>query len=383
MRVTLYGGFAEKGRTCVGVESGGCRLLLDAGIKTSARGTADYYPAITDDALRAIDALIVTHAHEDHVGALGWCLAHGLRGRIYMTDETRRESAICLADYAEPAHRSLALAAPVASLRVGDGALQLAGLRIGTGRSGHVAGGVWCAIDDGMTRIVYCGDIAPSSPVFAMDAVPRCAALVIDASYGDDTTGAAARASEIAAWIAARPQGCVLATPLYGRSAELLAIVPGRIALAPGMRDALLAQIACAQWLVAGIAETLIARLEAAEDWRAGAPLPQAALLCHDGMGISGSSPAILAQACAQSHPALFTGHLPGGSPGERMVAEGRAAWIRLPTHPTLPENAAVVASSAPGVVIGHSCEPSALEALAQHLPRVRAKLATGDSLDV
>jgi predicted metal-dependent RNase len=80
MRLDLYGGFGEKGRTCVGVESGGVRVLLDAGVKTSARGTADYYPAIAPGELRDIDAIVLTHAHEDHIGALGWCLAHGFRG---------------------------------------------------------------------------------------------------------------------------------------------------------------------------------------------------------------------------------------------------------------------------------------------------------------
>ena len=46
MRLVLHGGFGEKGRTCMGVESDGYRLLLDAGVKTSARGSDDYYPAI-------------------------------------------------------------------------------------------------------------------------------------------------------------------------------------------------------------------------------------------------------------------------------------------------------------------------------------------------
>ena len=84
MRLVLYGGFAEKGRTCLGIESGGYRLLLDAGVKTSARGR-DYYPVISPAALRATDAIVLTHAHEDHLGALGWCIAEGFRGRIFMT----------------------------------------------------------------------------------------------------------------------------------------------------------------------------------------------------------------------------------------------------------------------------------------------------------
>ena len=53
MRIALYGGFAEKGRTCVGVERAGYRVLLDAGVMTSARARTDYYPAIGGDNLRA------------------------------------------------------------------------------------------------------------------------------------------------------------------------------------------------------------------------------------------------------------------------------------------------------------------------------------------
>ena len=52
MRVDLYGGFGEKGRTCLGVSADGYRLLLDAGVKTSARGTRGYYPALTHERSR-------------------------------------------------------------------------------------------------------------------------------------------------------------------------------------------------------------------------------------------------------------------------------------------------------------------------------------------
>jgi uncharacterized protein len=383
MLVKLYGGFGEKGRTCIGVESDGYRLLLDAGIKTSARGTRDYYPAIDGSELRSLDAMLITHAHEDHVGALGWCIASGFSGRLLMTPETARESESCLAGYAEPAHCARMRGASIESLGVGDDVLTLGPFRISTGRSGHVAGGVWCRVDDGRTKLLYCGDVAPGSPVFAMDAPTRCDALLIDASYGDDATNARARAAEIAAWIEARRQGCVLPTPLYGRSAELLAIVPGPLATAPGMREALLAQIACAEWLADDIATRLAARLATASDWQAGDALPRAALLCHDGMGISGASAHILQQARATGHPTLFTGHLPADSPGERMVDDGIAGWIRLPTHPTLPENVALVATCRAATLLGHSCELPALVRLAQRLPQLRVDLVTGDSIQL
>ncbi len=383
MRLELHGGFGEKGRTCLAVESDGYRLMLDAGVKVSARGGDDYYPSIGDAALKATDAIVITHGHEDHVAAMGWLIARGFSGRIFMTPETLSEAALSLASYASAEHLALFRSATVELLPMGMTALRLGPLRISTGRSGHVAGGVWCRIDDGRVTVDYCGDVVPASPVFAMDPLPRCHAIVIDASYGDDDVSARSRTAQIDAWIAARPQGCVLPTTLYGRSAELLAIVPGPLALAPGMRDALRVQVEGRRWLVDGAASGLETRLDAAVDWHDDAVLPRAALLCHDAMGVSGPSRDILARAAARRWPTLFTGHLPATSPGERMVAENQATWIRLPTHPTLTENLDIAAASGASTVIGHSCDAAQLARLKLRLPRLRTELATGDRVDL
>ena len=382
MRLFLHGGFAEKGRTCIGVESEGYRLLLDAGVKTSARGR-DYYPAIGEAELRATDAIVITHAHEDHLAALGWCIAGGFAGRIFATPESQREMAGCLSGYAEPNHHALVRKANIECLPVGEHALQLGPLRISTGRSGHVVGGLWCLLDDGRKRFLYCGDVVPASPILVMDPLPECEAIAIDASYSDDAVPASERAGEIAEWIAARPSGCILPTPLFGRSLDLLAIVPGSVTLAPGMREALRAQIEDGDWLAEGAAHRLAARLNSAGDWQEGRALPHTALICHDGMGMAGPSQSILAIARSTSHPTLFTGHLPTGSPGERMLAEGRGDWIRLPTHPTRDENLALVAGSGATTVLGHSCDRESLMRLAHPMPSLRSDLATGDSIDL
>ena len=383
MRIVLHGGFGEKGRTSIGIETGGYRLLLDAGVNTSVRGSDDYYPRITRAQLESTDAIVVTHAHEDHVAALGWCLAGGFRGRIFMTAQTRRDAASVLEGYAEPAHRRLVDAASIERLPLGVNALELGPLSIATGRSGHVAGGVWCALHDGRTRFVFCGDVLPSSAVFTMDALPACDAMAIDASYGEDTIRGDERARQIRAWVAKHEGGCALPTPLYGRSAELLAIVEGPLALAPGMREALATQIDETDWLIPGIARRLAARLDAAADWREDERLPRAALLCHDGMGMAGPAKSILPLARSTRHPTLITGHLPEGTFGQRMVAEGFADWIRLPTHPTLDENVAMARAGDPSTLIGHSCDHRALSDLARHLPRLRSDLSTGDVLEI
>ena len=383
MRLHLHGGFGEKGRTSFSVESAGYRLLVDAGVKTSAHHSADYYPAISPKDLRAIDAIIITHAHEDHIAALGWCIAGGFRGRILMTAETRRDGERYLADYATHAELELVRQAAVEPLSLGADVLALGPLRISTGRSGHMAGSVWCNFDDGRVRLTYCGDMVTASGVFAMDPLPRSDAMIIDTSYGDDDASATERARQVAAWVAARPQGSVLPTPLYGRSAELLATVDGPVALAPGMRDALRTQIEGHAWLAPHAGPTLVQRLAASADWDPDQPLPRAALLCHDGMGISGPSREILARASHVGHPTLFTGHVPANSPGEQMMTQGRASWIRLPTHPTCGENRRLVAASGAERVIGHSCERSVLERLKVQIPQLNATLATGDCVEL
>jgi phosphoribosyl 1,2-cyclic phosphodiesterase len=382
MRIDLLGGFGEKGRTCIGVRRPSGRVLFDLGIKVGASG-AQYHPAL-EGPVDDIEAVLISHAHEDHVGALPWLLARGFRGRILMTAETKAEAPATLTGYAEPGDlaRHPFPAEAVELFEPGD-TLEVGGLAVATGRSGHVVGGVWFAIDDGRSRLVYSADVVPESTVFVMDPMPSCDLLVFDASYGADPVSGAERAGAIAAWIAARPQGCLLPTPLSGRSLELMAALAIPFAVHAGMRSALAAQIEAGAALRPGVAETLRRRLAAASDWQDGDPLPSCPLLCDDGMGKAGPSARLLPLAEAKNYPVLLSGHLPAGSPGERLHAAGRADWIRMPTHPTLAGNVAIWESAGRPAAIGHSCPPADLDALKPHIPTLRAECRTGDSVTV
>lgn len=379
MRIDLCGGFGEKGRTSVAISGGGRRILLDAGIKVGASG-AEYYPAIpggVDD----IAAVLISHAHEDHVGALSWLLAQGYRGRILMTAETREEAPATLAAYADPDDfRRFPLPEDRIELFEPGDSLIIGGLTIATGRSGHVVGGVWFAVDDGSRKAVYSADVVPDSSVFVMDAMPACDLLVFDASYGADPVGGAARAQAIAEWVAARPGGCLLPTPLSGRSLELMAILDGPFAIHAGMRASLAAQIEARAALYPAVVPRLRRRLAEAMDWHDGDALPVFPLLADDGMGKAGPSAALLPLAAATGYPVLLTGHLPAGSPGEALQASGRADWIRMPTHPTLSGNLAIWEGAGRPTAFGHSCPPDMLAELVPHMPSLRVDLRTGDS---
>lgn len=381
MRVTLLGGFGEKGRTSIAVDAEATRVVFDVGIKVGAVG-ADYYPVFPD--ARSIKAVFVSHAHEDHVGGLCRLLALGYAGPIYMTAETLQEAPATLLAYgaADEVARWPLPAERVRLFRPGD-TVAVGRLRIATGRSGHVAGGAWFHVADGTGSVAYAGDVVPDSAVFRMDPIPPADLVVLDASYGADPIASAERARSIAAWVAARPGGALLPTPLSGRSLELLAAIEGPVAVHAGMRPALAAQVAAGELLVPGAAELVGRRLARAVDWHDGDALPALPLLCDDGMGTAGPSAKLIPRARAAGHPILLTGHLPAGSPGAQALAEGAATWIRMPTHPTLPGNAAIWEQAGRPAALGHSCPPSDLEALGQAIPGLMPRWRTGDSFEL
>jgi phosphoribosyl 1,2-cyclic phosphodiesterase len=378
----LQGGFGEKGRTSVLVDDGDTRLMLDVGIKVGA-AKGSYHPVLARPAAE-IDALFVTHAHEDHIGALCWLVAQGFVGPVFLTKTTQDEMMATLAQYAQAAH--LATFNPAqARFEVfcpGD-QLSIGAHHVTTGHSGHVAGGVWFGVQSGAKRMVYCGDVVPDSAVLPMTTLPECDVMILDCSYGDDRVPVAQRARSILDWVARHAQGCVLPTPLSGRSLELLAILPGEIAIAQDMYAPLCAQLDDETMLRPGTAGRLRARLGTTLRWVPGDALLPCPLLVHDGMGVSGPAASALAQAEDGGHPVLLTGHLPDGSPGLRMRDAGRADWLRLPTHPTLDQNTAIWETTGRPRLLGHSCDASALLALQGSLSALDISARTGQSITV
>ena len=255
-RLHLQGGFGEKGRTSVLVDDGESRVMLDAGIKVGAPPD-EYHPQLAHPASE-IDALFTTHAHEDHIGALCWLIGQGFHGPVFMTRATRSEMEATLDQYA---HVFDLATYPVSNVTIevfepGD-ELSLARQRITTGHTGHVAGGVWFAVQSGGKRTLYCGDVVPESAVFPMSAMPEGDMMLLDCSYGDDCTHASESAERIVEWVAVRPMGSVLPTPLSGRSLEFLAILPGQLAIADLMYEPLREQIADPTLLKPGVADRI------------------------------------------------------------------------------------------------------------------------------
>ncbi len=100
IRITGLGSFGEVGRSCILVDTAESKILLDVGFAQSGFGP-DSYPMFDASELRLdeLDAVVISHAHMDHVGLAPMLYKYGYRGPIYMTPPTRDIAALMLQDF--------------------------------------------------------------------------------------------------------------------------------------------------------------------------------------------------------------------------------------------------------------------------------------------
>lgn len=342
-KLTAISGVGGKGPACFLVETGRARLLLDLGYGPAP----GQWPDVS--AVGRVDALLLSHGHRDHAGALELAPQVGdppLWATASVLASLRREG------------QELPL----------NGTAEVCGISVRTGRNGHAPGGVWLHLDvEG--GLLYTGDYGLESPVYACDEPPSAATVVMDASYGDYATSlqeCAARLGPVFERGAA-----LLPVPPDGRGAELayhLATAHGRLpCLGADLRASLERMCGSArESLRPGVADEL-ARIARDAPPIAG---PRGIVLTGHADASDGEAGALAARWGPESAPEIvFTGYFPPGSPAQRLLDSKRASYIRWNAHPRLADNAALVRAVKP-----HTVVPAFGEA--RHLDAWRAAFA-------
>ena len=185
LRIRSLGGAGEDSRNCFLISSGSINILLDCGVRREIAETARVYPALTEEIARSLDAVIISHAHEDHTAALPYLYELGYRGNIYASQETISLIPDYLrkwADYVEANGGQLPFDRknidhlsylPVTELE----------LPVTWGRSSHMAGALWYLLELEGHRILYTGDITMDSLLLERDQLPQADTLIIDCAY--------------------------------------------------------------------------------------------------------------------------------------------------------------------------------------------------------
>ena len=89
IRFTNLTGAVEIGANCYLLEIGGKCILLDAGAHPKKQGlaTLPQLDLVPDD---SIDSIVMSHAHQDHIGSLPVAMRRHPRAPVLMTDATKR-----------------------------------------------------------------------------------------------------------------------------------------------------------------------------------------------------------------------------------------------------------------------------------------------------
>jgi putative mRNA 3-end processing factor len=186
MELQFLGGAGEVGRSAVLVDG---RLLLDYGMKT---GTPPSYPVGSVDP----EAVVVSHGHLDHAGAVPALLSGRDRPPVHWTPPTR-ELALTLARDTLKLHGG-SHRCPFTEndlKRVGEvdhphdygEPFQAAGYEVTFFDAGHIPGSAHVLVDDGETRLLYTGDFHTTSQrlVPGTTARPDADVVVCESTYSD------------------------------------------------------------------------------------------------------------------------------------------------------------------------------------------------------
>ncbi len=100
MKISFYGAARSVTGSRHVIDAGGTRLLLDCGLFQGRRQESDRLNRRLGFDPKSIDAVLLSHAHVDHSGALPVLAKGRFRGSVYMTDATADLTSLMLDDSA-------------------------------------------------------------------------------------------------------------------------------------------------------------------------------------------------------------------------------------------------------------------------------------------
>jgi len=200
IRVTVLGAGREVGRSCFLLQTPESKVLLDCGINTASEKEKFPYLNIPEFNLKEIDAVIITHAHMDHVGLLPYLYKMGYTGPCYMTTPTRDVAALLALDCIGVSYKQAA--APLYStsdikemvrhsicLDYGSVTDITPDVRLTFYNAGHALGSAMAHLNigNGQHNLLYTGDMkygATMTLESASTIFPRLETVIIESTYG-------------------------------------------------------------------------------------------------------------------------------------------------------------------------------------------------------
>lgn len=201
MRLSFHGACSEVTGSNILVEAGGKKILLDCGLFQGPRlheekNFEDFGYKPSD-----INALVLCHAHLDHIGRTPRLVKEGFRGRIYSTGPTKELAKLVLEDNEKlmreevekhggeilydlvDLENALAL---FETLPYGEKIEIIPGISLTLLNAGHILGSCVCIIEAEGIKLAYTSDLG-NNPSLLLDAptpVTSADILICESTYG-------------------------------------------------------------------------------------------------------------------------------------------------------------------------------------------------------
>ncbi|MFJ8526946.1 MBL fold metallo-hydrolase [Bacillus sp. NPDC094106] len=197
MKVKVWGGAGEYGRSCYYVENKTEKIVFDCGIN---RSCVDGYPKVEKEVVPLLQAVFLSHIHEDHTMGLPLLAKHGYKQQIWTTRYTMQQLPSYFEkwrDYNHSQGRTLPYnERDIQNLNYicideisnpNEWVHVTPSLRFQWGYSGHVLGSVWFLVDMAGTYVFYSGDYTSESYLLRANLPEnlqeRIKVAIVDAAY--------------------------------------------------------------------------------------------------------------------------------------------------------------------------------------------------------
>lgn len=237
IKLKIWGGAGEHGRSCYFFCGEQNRIMFDCGVKKEGEGL---YPLMVAEEIPQLNAIFLSHAHEDHSIGLPLLYKHGYKGDIWTTRATaeqleryfdswrkyvnRREGELpyedkhieamsyrYLEDYALP----------------GEWFELSNDLKMKWGRSGHLVGSVWFMLEMEGRKLFFSGDYSRESQLLKAD-TPNDSMTdlsIVDNAYGMENEPQHVKLEQLKQTVESVLEAggqLLLPVPALGRGQELL-----------------------------------------------------------------------------------------------------------------------------------------------------------------
>lgn len=246
--ITILGSGQQVGRSAILLQTTESKILLDCGYSPSGSTNLDMIPRFdsVENIVEELDAIVITHAHLDHMGMVPYLFKYGYRGPVYCTEPTLPLMLMQQLDFISVAEKE-GLFPPYSEADVrlaiqhtvplGYGVVTnvTPDVRITFYNAGHILGSasVHIHVGEGFHNIVYTSDFKfeDSRTLEAcISKFPRIETLIMESTYGAGQVSYSRAQSEqiLAEYVTKtveRGGKILIPVPAVGRAQEIMLIL--------------------------------------------------------------------------------------------------------------------------------------------------------------